>query len=63
MCGSNDGDVRDCDEYEDPEVVAREQRDVARDWLNGWASGWLLPWQYPQWYVDKEIAAGRPWPR
>ena len=57
------GNVRDCDEYMDPEVVAREQRDVARDWLNGWASGWLLPWQYPQWYIDKEVAAGRPWPR
>ena len=57
------GNVRDCSEYDDPEVVAQEQRDYQREWYNGYAAGWLLPWQYPQWFVDEEIAAGRLWPR
>ena len=57
------GNVHDCGEYDDPEVVAREQRNVAREWLNGWAAGCLLSWQYPQWFIDEEVAAGRPWPR
>ena len=57
------GNVRDCSEYDDPEVVAQEQRDYEREYYNGSAAGWLLPFQYPQWFVDEEIAAGRPWPR
>ena len=56
------GDVHNCDEYKDPEVVVRKQHDVACDWLNGWAAGWLLLWQYLQLYINEEVAAGRPWP-
>ena len=26
------GNVRDCSEYDDPEVVAQEQRDCQREW-------------------------------
>ena len=55
--------VRDCSEYEDPEVVWQEQRDYEREYYNGVAAGWLLPFQYPQWFIDEELAAGRPWPR
>ena len=56
------GNVRDCEEYDDAEVVFEEQSDYQREYYNGAAAGWLMPWQYPQWFIDEETAAGR-WPR
>jgi hypothetical protein len=48
------GNVRDCSEHEDPEVVWQEQRDYERNYYNGVAAGWLT--RRLQWFVDENRA-------